>query len=75
MGNGIALVVADTAQVQDIIVVQESNQDMIMVLDSYYMLVGCTGESGHRWLSDPPTCGSRICELHCCEVVVGQFWF
>ena len=41
VGDGFALVVADTSQVQSI------NEDKIMVLDSHKLL-GCTGESGDR---------------------------
>jgi 20S proteasome subunit beta 4 len=46
VGDGFALVVADTSQVQSI-VVQKTNEDKIMVLDSHKLL-GCTGESGDR---------------------------
>lgn len=46
VGDGFALVVADTSQAQSI-VVQKTNEDKIMVLDSYKLL-GATGESGDR---------------------------
>lgn len=51
IGDGFALVVADTSQVQSI-VVQKTNEDKIMVLDSHKLL-GVTGESGDRYQSDP----------------------
>ncbi|KAG0581826.1 hypothetical protein M758_3G012900 [Ceratodon purpureus] len=46
VGDGFALVVADTSQVQSI-VVQKTNEDKIMILDSHKLL-GVTGESGDR---------------------------
>jgi 20S proteasome alpha/beta subunit len=48
VGDGFALVVADTSQVQSI-VVQKTNEDKIMILDSHKLL-GVTGESGDRWV-------------------------
>lgn len=52
VGDGFALVVADTSQVQSI-VVQKTNEDKIMVLDSHKLL-GVTGESGDRYQSHLP---------------------
>ncbi|KAF6156608.1 hypothetical protein GIB67_014587 [Kingdonia uniflora] len=46
VGNGFALVVADTSAVNSILV-HKSNEDKIMVLDSHKLL-GASGESGDR---------------------------
>ncbi|CAM6012922.1 unnamed protein product [Sphagnum balticum] len=46
VGDGFALVVTDTSAVQSI-VVQKTDDDKIMVLDSH-KLMGCTGEKGDR---------------------------
>jgi len=48
VGDGFALVVTDTSAVQSI-VVQKTDDDKIMVLDSH-KLMGCTGEKGDRFL-------------------------
>ena len=46
VGDGFALVVADTSAVHSILV-HKSNEDKIMVLDSHKLL-GASGESGDR---------------------------
>jgi 20S proteasome subunit beta 4 len=48
VGDGFTLVVTDTSAVQSI-VVQKTDDDKIMVLDSH-KLMGCTGEKGDRFL-------------------------
>lgn len=46
VGNGFALVVADSSAVHSILV-HKSNEDKIMILDSH-KLMGASGEAGDR---------------------------
>lgn len=48
VGDGFALVAADTSAVHSILV-HKSNEDKIMVLDSHKLL-GASGESGDRYV-------------------------
>lgn len=59
VGDGFALVVADTSAVHSILV-HKSNEDKIMVLDSHKLL-GASGESGDRSSSIFPMIAFYIC--------------
>lgn len=48
VGNGFALVVADSSAVHSILV-HKSNEDKVMILDSH-KLMGASGEAGDRFV-------------------------
>ena len=52
VGNGFAIVVADSSAVHSILV-HKSNEDKIMVLDSH-KLIAASGEAGDRFSPYPP---------------------
>lgn len=76
VGNGFAIIAADTSAVNSILV-HKTNEDKIMKLDSH-KLMGASGEAGDRFLS-PIFCNffkinSLICQFLMVNLLIFFFW-